>query len=215
MNYYGPRELYERDEDGERQPTGTYHYTHKQGSGSRARVWPIGYCRGDLVTTREEYDERYGANSPAEQYEEGWDSDRRGVEDAERTLRVNRKLMEEFGDKFHSHGHESEEQAKACYTEYCLDVKLTFWHQESTEFRRYFGLHPDDLSEPVTGDDVPADVQGKECRYDGCETIIAYPTAAIGTAGGGGPHRMHLCREHCNRGSIEEFYSVGTAFGTL
>lgn len=197
MNYYGPRELHD---DGE--PTGTYHYTRRNDS----RVWPLGYCAGTPETTHEEWDERMGANAP-----DTWDEDETErpvhLKDAKRGLRVNREIVEMVGEKFHDHGHDTEEEAIECYTEYCLDVKLATYEDESTEWRRYHGVRSSNLSEPVEGNDVPPDVQGQECRHPDCETIVAYATATI-NAGGSTGHDLYLCSDHCNRESIEEWWSA-------
>lgn len=200
MNYYGPREL---TDDGE--PTGTYHYTRRNDS----RVWPLGYCAGKPETTREEWDERMGANAPSERYDDGWDSefaksDRRG-------LRAHQAVVERFGEKFHEHGHDTEEDAVACYTEYCLDVLLAFYDDDKpSEWRSWYGLRTDWLSEPVEDGAVPADVQGRECQHPGCETIVAHATGTINPAGSTGID-LYLCSEHCTRESVAEFWTAPSA----
>lgn len=220
MNYYGPKPLLKEGadpEDWDEDDLRGYHYCQRQGSSSRSRIWPLGYCRGldRLMTSQEEYDERMGANSPAEKFEEGWNSEMPSVEDAKRTIRVHQELEERFGEKFHDHAHDTKEEAQECYTEYCLDVKMATYEDEPSEFLRYFGVNPDQLSEPVTGGDVPADVKGETCRHPECTTIVAYPTVQITGASGGGGMTYHVCGHHCNREDIESWYSTGESFGTM
>lgn len=202
MNYYGPRVLLKDGadpKDWDEDDIRGYHYTRRNDS----RVWPLGYCQGPLATTREEWDERMGVNSPSEQYEDNWDSER--AKRDKRGLEANRQVMQQFGDKFHDHPHESEEDAISCYTEFVIDVKTAFYHTVATDWRDYFGSSPHNLSRPITGDDIPPDTKGFECRFPGCETVVSEPTARINAAGAAGGE-TRLCGTHCNKESVQEFY---------
>lgn len=201
MNYYGPRPLLKEDADrsdwGEEDVRG-YHYTRRNDS----RVWPLGYCAGPPVTTREQWEKKMGQNGPARY---GWDDPR--ADDDKEALEANRILAEEFGGKYHEFAHDTKEAAIECYTEYALDQLLAFWHTEPTTWRKRKGVRPTDLSEPVTGDDVPPDVEAQECRHPDCETLVAYPTTMIAVAGSTG-NRMHICGDHADQDSLEEWWSA-------
>ncbi len=124
------------------------------------------------------------------------------------------KIIEEFGNKFHAHGHETKEEAVECYTEYCLDLGLTFYDDEDTDYKKRHGISPHNLSEPIEDDDVPADIQGAECQHPDCETVVACQTAIINTPGL--PDKMYLCSDHCNHESVAEFWSApSNSFGSF
>lgn len=43
--------------------------------------------------------------------------------------------LEPFRDKYHTDGHETEAEARACYRNYLLDQKLTFYEMKDTQKR--------------------------------------------------------------------------------
>lgn len=187
--------------------TGGFHYTLKH----RNNIQPLGYCGGKPPTTREEIEKVLGQNAPTEQWPDlGWKHPR-----AQKHLNVlerHRKVVRDHGDKFHEDGHDTREEARACYTEYLLDNRLVFHDSEPPDYENSMARLVDTLESPRVGDEVPPNVMGKECMAD-CDLIVAFPTAGI--AGPGLDSRLRLCTGHCNEETIRDFYEVGDIVGSF
>lgn len=195
MKRFRVGELHENGEG-----TGKYHMISSDSRGTR----PIGYCRGRPVTTKEGYEEKYT------DYPKDWDDeDDPRVRNAEQRLRINRWKLDLFGHKYHEEPHDSKEEARQCYAEYCFDLKFATYDEDDTELKRYHGAQPSMLSEPIEDEEVPADVEGRECDEPECDTIVAHPTAEVKVFGA--KTRFYLCSDHCSREVVEEFWECPTS----
>lgn len=85
-------------------PTGKWHFTqHHFGS-----IVPVGYCAGWPHYTQKDYERSPG-------------------------LKEEMEKKAKFKKKYHKHGHDSREEAEACYKEYLIDNEMQVHKDSSTQ----------------------------------------------------------------------------------
>jgi len=92
-------------------PTGTFHYVEARDG----FVYPIGYCAG---------------------WQPWMDGPVANSHVSEAVLAQERARLAPFKGKFHTHGHATEEEARACYKSYLLDLHARFDHALEGEQRK-------------------------------------------------------------------------------
>lgn len=154
MNHYAPRR---------REDTGKWDYTVRNDD----FIWPVGYCAGYREWKPEDFP--WFRHSPEAQIREAAESNRR---------------ESPFKDKYHTHGHDTPEEARACYKEYQLDLRLRFF---------------DDVS------NAPA---LHLCQKKGCDRYTS------GLAEIGSYQHFRLCATHRTRADVAEILTVGTSWSS-
>lgn len=153
MNHDAPRQKLD----------GTWGYT----SANDNQVRPIGYC------------------NPFFEFSESTKSCLFGTDDAGvaryKEYIAPYRAANEAG-KFHDGGHQTAEEACACYKQYILDFDLKF--------------HPE-VKNPNTL---------HKCAVDGCG-VMTSAAASLDSL-----HRYNLCPEHCNREEVAKLFNIGESW---
>src|SRR3954467_10556795 len=112
MNYYGPREILDKDGNS----TGKWHYTCE----NDGRVWPVGYCH--LVPEWIARPLPEGAQVPLGFVSAGH-------------LEQERQKYLPFIACYHAEGHSTSEEACECYKRYLLDNRMSFTNLDDQKLK--------------------------------------------------------------------------------
>lgn len=142
----------------QREHDGRWDYTCRHDD----RIYPVGYCAGfrpykadDVVVRSEEHARELNAE------------------------------LEPFREKYHTDGHATPEEARACYREYLLDQRLRFVRWEHTT--------------PSGEEVLPGTLS--LCNADGCTEYTPHYAAIRGTM-----ESWYLCDDHLDRETVEALY---------